>query len=232
MDVTLLTRSKPILCPFIPRYELLAAKPAARSLVPSARVADRRPARVHSATHPPFDGRQSIPGPCYRSLIAALPIQRRGVVAFQPGDHPVVFTFPLRRWLFTVLVAALSLSATWVVRAATDPAHPSTAPATPSASPIPGPPAGASSEIPIADYATHIPITGSLSAFHESVASRYNYAFGKNTPFYPPMPPPPTASSLIRAASTPPSTAAIATRRPTASGASPRIPTASARPGI
>jgi tetratricopeptide (TPR) repeat protein len=95
-----------------------------------------------------------------------------------------VSTFPLRRWLFTVLVAALSLTATWAVRAATDPVHPSTAPVT-SSTTAPVPAASAAAEVPIPDYATHIPITGPLSAFHESVASRYNYAFGKETPFLP-----------------------------------------------
>ena len=85
----------------------------------------------------------------------------------------------MRRWLVTVLFVALSLTVTWVVRAATDPAPPSNpAPSSASAS-VP-----ASDEM-VPDYATHIQITGPLSAFHESVASRYNYAFGKTTPFLP-----------------------------------------------
>ena len=38
---------------------------------------------------------------------------------------------------------------------------------------------------PIPDYGTHIPVTGPLTEYHKSVASRYNYAFGKNYPFLP-----------------------------------------------
>lgn len=38
---------------------------------------------------------------------------------------------------------------------------------------------------PIPDYATHIPVTGPLTPFHQSVAARYNYAFGKDYPFLP-----------------------------------------------
>ena len=37
----------------------------------------------------------------------------------------------------------------------------------------------------LADYATHIPVTGPTTPFHDSVAARYNYAFGKDTPFLP-----------------------------------------------
>ncbi|MGH9519031.1 MAG: hypothetical protein ACRD2D_05250, partial [Terriglobales bacterium] len=38
---------------------------------------------------------------------------------------------------------------------------------------------------PIPDYGTHIPITGPLTPFHESIAARYNYFFGKEYPFLP-----------------------------------------------
>ena len=79
----------------------------------------------------------------------------------------------------------------------------------------------------------HCQITGPTTAFHDSVTARYNYAFGKDTPF---LPSNATSSngqflSALRA-STPPSTAATATRRPTTSGASPFTPTASAPRGI
>jgi hypothetical protein len=85
----------------------------------------------------------------------------------------------MRRWLFIALLVTLSLTVTWVVGAATDPAPPSTsAPSSTSTSP------SASDEM-VPDYATHLPVTGPLSAFHESVASRYNYAFGNDTPFLP-----------------------------------------------
>ncbi|MGB6973995.1 MAG: tetratricopeptide repeat protein [Terracidiphilus sp.] len=38
---------------------------------------------------------------------------------------------------------------------------------------------------PIPDYGTHVPITGPLTPFHESIAARYNYFFGKEYPFLP-----------------------------------------------
>ena len=37
----------------------------------------------------------------------------------------------------------------------------------------------------LADYATTIHLTGPTTSFHDSVAARYNYAFGKDTPFLP-----------------------------------------------
>ena len=100
-----------------------------------------------------------------------------------------MFTSPIRRWLFTLVLVASTLTATWIVRAATDPPPSSTSPAPPSASSssnaTAAPSPTAAPDQPIADYATHIPVTGPLSPFHESVASRYNYAFGNDTPFLP-----------------------------------------------
>jgi len=77
-----------------------------------------------------------------------------------------------RPWLFTALPVLLSLTVSWAVRAATDPA-PSAA-STPSAVPTPN-----------AAYAAPAHITGPTTAFHESIAARYNYAFGKDSPFLP-----------------------------------------------
>ncbi|MGB6686606.1 MAG: tetratricopeptide repeat protein [Terracidiphilus sp.] len=80
----------------------------------------------------------------------------------------------LRRWLITASVASLPLAVTWVVRAATDP----------SASPAPAANATtATADTP--SYGTPTGIKGPITAFHQSVASRYNYAFGKDTPFLP-----------------------------------------------
>jgi len=79
-----------------------------------------------------------------------------------------------RRWLMTTAcLVVLSLTVAFAVRAATDPSDsaspkPATTPAT--TTPTYGSPTG---------------ITGPTSAFHDSVASRYNYAFGKDTPFLP-----------------------------------------------
>jgi tetratricopeptide (TPR) repeat protein len=79
----------------------------------------------------------------------------------------------LHRALLTVIVTALCLTVTWAVFAATDPPGTSSAPAadTPST-------AGAA-------YTSAIKITGPTSLFHNSVAARYNYAFGKDSPFLP-----------------------------------------------
>jgi tetratricopeptide (TPR) repeat protein len=75
------------------------------------------------------------------------------------------------RWLVTAFLAALVLTATSAVRGATDP------------------PASNSSTAPTTDsqplYGATVRITGPTTQFHSSVASHYNYAFGKETPFLP-----------------------------------------------
>ena len=86
------------------------------------------------------------------------------------------FKSPRRRWLAAASLAALSmLTAAWGVRAATDPAADSAPPKpvnTPATSTTPG-------------YSASTGITGPTSAFHDSIAARYNYAFGKDAPFLP-----------------------------------------------
>ena len=92
------------------------------------------------------------------------------------GDHCTMFKTLLRPWLITAFLAVLSLTVTWMVSAATDPAAP--------ASPKPS----AASDSPNATtpaYSAPTAIAGPTSAFHDSVAFRYNYAFGKDTPFLP-----------------------------------------------
>ncbi|MGA2170129.1 MAG: tetratricopeptide repeat protein [Terracidiphilus sp.] len=89
-----------------------------------------------------------------------------------------MFKTLLRSWLITAFLAVLSLTVTWMVRAATDPA----------AAPTSAPKPAASSDSPNATtpaYSAPTAITGPTSAFHDSVAFRYNYAFGKDTPFLP-----------------------------------------------
>ena len=76
-----------------------------------------------------------------------------------------------RRWAFIGALLALPL-ATVVVRAATDPASPT-------------PPASAAPDLPPAAYTADIRVTGPTSQFHDSVSLRYNYAFGKESPFLP-----------------------------------------------
>ncbi|HEY1984122.1 MAG TPA: tetratricopeptide repeat protein [Terracidiphilus sp.] len=71
-----------------------------------------------------------------------------------------------RRVFFIAVLAALSLT----VAAATDPAG------TPSPSSAPSVPAA---------YTAAIKLTGPTTPFHDSVAGRYNYAFGKESPFLP-----------------------------------------------
>ena len=93
----------------------------------------------------------------------------------------------LRAWFAATLLASVSVfvSAGWV-RAATDPAVDPASPK-PAVSTTGGPASTVSTtssgETPL--YGAHIPITGPTSAFHDSVASRYNYAFGKQSPFLP-----------------------------------------------
>jgi tetratricopeptide (TPR) repeat protein len=83
-----------------------------------------------------------------------------------------MFRTALRPWLLTACLVLLSLMATWAVRAATEPATPPDAGSNPSPSPS-------------AAYGAPTGITGPTTAFHDSVAARYNYAFGKETPFLP-----------------------------------------------
>ena len=65
------------------------------------------------------------------------------------------------------------------VHAASDPAS------SPAAAPASAAPAAASAPTTTPLYGAHVEITGPTTAFHNSVASRYNYAFGKQSPFLP-----------------------------------------------
>ncbi|MGA2852405.1 MAG: tetratricopeptide repeat protein [Terracidiphilus sp.] len=87
--------------------------------------------------------------------------------------------FAPRRWLLTASFITVALTAAWTVRAATDPAPPANNP-TPAASSTATTPAP-----PQPLYGAAVPITGPTTPFHNSVASHYNYAFGKDTPFLP-----------------------------------------------
>ncbi|HEY2471921.1 MAG TPA: tetratricopeptide repeat protein [Terracidiphilus sp.] len=82
-----------------------------------------------------------------------------------------------RRWVAIVSLLSLPLTVNFAVRAAdTDSASSST----------PAPPAAASApDAPPAAYTAAIKVTGATSQFHDSVSSRYNYAFGKQSPFLP-----------------------------------------------
>jgi tetratricopeptide (TPR) repeat protein len=78
-----------------------------------------------------------------------------------------------RSWVAATFLAVVSmLMAGWGVRAATDPAAGSATPKPVAATTTPG-------------YDASTAITGPTSAFHDSVAAHYNYAFGKDTPFLP-----------------------------------------------
>ncbi|HEY3628017.1 MAG TPA: tetratricopeptide repeat protein [Terracidiphilus sp.] len=92
----------------------------------------------------------------------------------------------IRRWLLMAAVAGACLSLTLAVRAASGPesaaastasAAPTTDVTTPSG-PARPPNAGAS-------YTAAIKVSGPTSQFHDSIAGRYNYAFGKDSPFLP-----------------------------------------------
>jgi tetratricopeptide (TPR) repeat protein len=86
-----------------------------------------------------------------------------------------------RPWLSIAVVTAISLCAHPRTSAATVPAAPTSAPNT--ANPSSTPPADAAN-VPAA-YTAAIKVTGPTTAFHNSVAGRYNYAFGKQSPFLP-----------------------------------------------
>jgi tetratricopeptide (TPR) repeat protein len=92
-----------------------------------------------------------------------------------PGDRRTMLKTAPRRWLLTASFVTVSLVAAFSVRAATN----TSASAEPSSAPTTTP---ASSQ-PL--YGAAVPITGPTTPFHNSVASHYNYAFGKDTPFLP-----------------------------------------------
>jgi tetratricopeptide (TPR) repeat protein len=79
-----------------------------------------------------------------------------------------------RRWVMLAVLTALLLTVNFAVRAASDPAS--------SASLAP---ASATADAPPAAYTAQIKVTGPTTQFHDSIASRYNYAFGKESPFLP-----------------------------------------------
>jgi tetratricopeptide (TPR) repeat protein len=81
-----------------------------------------------------------------------------------------VFKCGLRRWLAIACLAGLSLASGWMVSAATDPKGASAADAK------------APEDAP---YSQGTGIKGPTTPFHDSVAARYNYAFGKDSPFLP-----------------------------------------------
>jgi tetratricopeptide (TPR) repeat protein len=87
----------------------------------------------------------------------------------------VILKTTVRGWAFILLLLALPLTVTWAVHAATDPASgsPSSVPAT------------ADTPAYNAAYTASIKLTGPTSQFHDSVSNRYNYAFGKESPFLP-----------------------------------------------
>ncbi len=86
-----------------------------------------------------------------------------------------------RRWAFIGALLALPLTVNLAVRAATDPVS-TTSPA--SANPVPPPPPVAP-DLPPAAYTANIHVTAPTTQFHDSVVLRYNYAFGKESPFLP-----------------------------------------------
>ncbi len=81
--------------------------------------------------------------------------------------------FSPRRWGVVGYFAGMLLTITFAVRAATGPESPSN-----SVSPT-------VANTPPAAYTANIKVTGPTTQFHDSIASRYNYAFGKESPFLP-----------------------------------------------
>ena len=87
-----------------------------------------------------------------------------------------MFNTAPRRWVLTAILLALPRMATLEARAATDPAPPS--------NPVPAAGATDAPAVPAA-YTAAIKVTGPTTPFHDSVSMRYNYAFGKESPFLP-----------------------------------------------
>jgi len=79
-----------------------------------------------------------------------------------------------RCWMLLALVTILSLSVTWTVRAATEQAATIPATSTPVTTPAVTP-----------AYYSPSGIAGRTTPFHDGVAAKYNYAFGKDAPFLP-----------------------------------------------
>jgi tetratricopeptide (TPR) repeat protein/nitrate/TMAO reductase-like tetraheme cytochrome c subunit len=91
-----------------------------------------------------------------------------------------MYSISPRRWRIILCLLALPFSVDFVVHAATDPA--STNPSHPASAAA----ASASvADVPPAAYTAEIKVSGPTSQFHDSVSSRYNYAFGKDHPFLP-----------------------------------------------
>jgi tetratricopeptide (TPR) repeat protein len=82
-----------------------------------------------------------------------------------------------RRRLLAILLLLLPLAVTWTLRAADNPEASQESETFPGAIPPPAPDAPS--------YAAPSGITGPTTVFHDSIAHRYNYAFGKNSPFLP-----------------------------------------------
>jgi tetratricopeptide (TPR) repeat protein len=101
-----------------------------------------------------------------------------------PGVRSEMFKSSPRRWALCALILSVPLAANFAVRAATDPVS-STSPAALPSNAAPPPPRPAPPDLPPAAYTANIHVTGPTTQFHDSVASRYNYAFGKESPFLP-----------------------------------------------
>src|ERR1700728_4561429 len=101
-----------------------------------------------------------------------------------PGGCEKMDCPALRRFLFTVAGIVLSFTLISAVSAARD-SDSATSTATPAVSSANPSTDSTSPPLPLADYATHLPVTGPTTPFHDSVSTRYNYVFGRDTPFLP-----------------------------------------------
>ena len=86
----------------------------------------------------------------------------------------------IRRWLLLAAVTGAGLSFTFAVCAATGADSNATSAAGATTPPVSSRPPSAG-----ASYTAAIKLTGPTTQFHDSVAARYNYAFGKESPFLP-----------------------------------------------
>ena len=97
-----------------------------------------------------------------------------------------MFKSALHRAMLMTAVVSACLSVTWAVFATTDPASSGSSSA-PASTPPPAPAPDTNSDWPRypAAYTAAIKVTGPVTPFHDSISHRYNYAFGKDSPFLP-----------------------------------------------
>jgi tetratricopeptide (TPR) repeat protein len=113
--------------------------------------------------------------PGLRLAIVLVSIRRTSleIAGVFPRCFKTAMKAALRHGVPATSAAVLAVGLTWAVCAASDPPGSTPSPASPTTT-TDGP-----------NYSLRSGVTGPTTPFHDSVAARYNYAFGKDTPFLP-----------------------------------------------